>query len=160
MMLKLRHSLKPLGKLRVVRSLLSCPLGKVFLEAPFPGAELDDNATLVARGIHTACVHNENRVDRAGQRCHGIYITSFLIVTRPSLPFPSLKSIFAPPYSQLRPSLDGMYSTKSLQTSLNPSRPSEHPPVRGENMSKRLGGIIGCRDKTSSWHLNGSPYGA
>ena len=24
-------------------------------------------------------------------------------------------------------------------------------------MSKRLGGIIGCKDKTSSWHLNGSP---
>ena len=35
-------------------------------------------------------------------------------------------------------------------------RPSEHPPVRGE-MSKRLvGGIIGHKDKTSSWHLNGS----
>ena len=27
-------------------------------------------------------------------------------------------------------------------------------------MSKRLfGGIIGCKDKTSSWHLNGFPYG-
>ena len=24
-------------------------------------------------------------------------------------------------------------------------------------MSKRLGGIIGCETKTSSWHLNGSP---
>ena len=24
-------------------------------------------------------------------------------------------------------------------------------------MSKRLGGIIGCKDKTSSWHLTGSP---
>ena len=24
-------------------------------------------------------------------------------------------------------------------------------------MSKHLGGIIGCRDKTSSWHLNGFP---
>ena len=24
-------------------------------------------------------------------------------------------------------------------------------------MSKRLGGIIGCQDKTSSWHLNGFP---
>ena len=37
---------------------------------------------------------------------------------------------------------------------LNASRPSEHPPVRGK-MSKRLGGIIGCKCKTSSWDLNG-----
>ena len=27
-------------------------------------------------------------------------------------------------------------------------------------MSKRLGGIIGCKYKTSSWHLNGFPYGS
>ena len=27
-------------------------------------------------------------------------------------------------------------------------------------MSKRLGGIIGCKDKASSWHLNGFPYGS
>ena len=27
-------------------------------------------------------------------------------------------------------------------------------------MSKRLGGIIGCKDKTSSWHLNGFPDGS
>ena len=26
-------------------------------------------------------------------------------------------------------------------------------------MSKRLGGIIGCKDKTSSWHLKGFPCG-
>ena len=26
-------------------------------------------------------------------------------------------------------------------------------------MSKRLGGIIGCKDKTSSWYLNGFPDG-
>ena len=25
-------------------------------------------------------------------------------------------------------------------------------------MSKRLGGVIGCKYKTSSWHLNGFPY--
>ena len=25
-------------------------------------------------------------------------------------------------------------------------------------MPKRLGGIIGCKDETSSWHLNGFPY--
>ena len=31
---------------------------------------------------------------------------------------------------------------------------------QGEKMSKRLGGIIGCNCKTSSWHLNGFPYGS
>ena len=34
-------------------------------------------------------------------------------------------------------------------------RSSEHPPVRGRKMSKRLGGIIGGKYKTSSWYLNG-----
>ena len=41
----------------------------------------------------------------------------------------------------------------------NEPRPSEHPPVRAEKMSKRLGGIKGCKYKTSSWHLNGFPDG-
>ena len=36
-------------------------------------------------------------------------------------------------------------------------RPSEHPPVMGEKMSKRLGGIKDCKYKTSSWHLNRFP---
>ena len=27
-------------------------------------------------------------------------------------------------------------------------------------MSKRLGGTIGCKDKTSSWHINGFPDGS
>ena len=27
-------------------------------------------------------------------------------------------------------------------------------------MSKRLGGIIGCKDQISSWHLNGFPDGS
>ena len=53
--------------------------------------------------------------------------------------------------------LHDIYS--SLKKNLNASRPSEHPSVRGEKMSKRLGGIIGCKDKTSSWHLNGFPDG-
>ena len=38
-----------------------------------------------------------------------------------------------------------------------PSRPSEHPPVMGEKMSKRLGGIKSCKYKTSSWHFNRFP---
>ena len=44
----------------------------------------------------------------------------------------------------------------SLKKLLNvSSRPSEHPPVRGGEMSKcLLGGIIGCKDKT--WFANGS----
>ena len=38
------------------------------------------------------------------------------------------------------------------------SRPPEHPPVMGKKMSKRLvGGIKGCKYKTSSWHLNRFP---
>ena len=36
-------------------------------------------------------------------------------------------------------------------------RPSEHPPVMGEKMSKRLGGIKGCKYKTSLWHSNRFP---
>ena len=45
-----------------------------------------------------------------------------------------------------------------LKKNQNAPRPSEHPPVRGEKCQKRLGGIIGCNYKTSSWHLNGFPY--
>ena len=45
-----------------------------------------------------------------------------------------------------------------LKKNQNAPRPSEHPPViRGEKMSKRLGGIKGCKYKTSSWHLNRFP---
>ena len=36
---------------------------------------------------------------------------------------------------------------------------TEHPPVR-EKMSKRLGGIIGCKYKTSSWYFNVFPDGS
>ena len=35
-----------------------------------------------------------------------------------------------------------------LKKNLSASRPSEHPPVRAGKMSKRLGGIIGCKYKT------------
>ena len=44
-----------------------------------------------------------------------------------------------------------------LNKNQNAPRASEHPPVRGEKMSKRLGGIKGCKYKTFSWHLNGFP---
>ena len=53
-----------------------------------------------------------------------------------------------------------MVVDKSLKKNLNASclkknqnspRPSEHP-TQEEKMSKRLGGIIGCKDKTSTWH--------
>ena len=47
----------------------------------------------------------------------------------------------------------------SLKKNQNAPRPSEHPPVRRGEMSTRLGGIKGCKYKTSSWHLNGFPYG-
>ena len=59
--------------------------------------------------------------------------------------------------SQLKLKILAWYSI--LKKHLNTSRPSEHPPVRGK-MSKRLGGIMGCKDKTSSWHLNGFPDGS
>ena len=36
-------------------------------------------------------------------------------------------------------------------------RPSGHPPVMGGKMSKRLGGMKGCKYKTSSWHSNRFP---
>ena len=42
-----------------------------------------------------------------------------------------------------------LFSTKFhvgfLKKNPNAPRPSEHPPVRGEKMSKRLGGIKGCK---------------
>ena len=41
----------------------------------------------------------------------------------------------------------------------NAPRPSEHPSVRGEKMSKRLGEIKGCKYKAPSWHLNWFPDG-
>ena len=40
----------------------------------------------------------------------------------------------------------GIFSKKNQNT----PRPSEHPPVMGGKMSKRLGGIKGCKYKTSS----------
>ena len=52
----------------------------------------------------------------------------------------------------------GIHCICILKKNQNAPRPSEHPPVRGEKMSKRLGGIKGCKYKTSSWHLNGFPY--
>ena len=47
-----------------------------------------------------------------------------------------------------------------LNKNLNAPRPSEHPPQSGGKISKRLGGIIGCKYKTSSWHLKGFPDGS
>ena len=44
-----------------------------------------------------------------------------------------------------------------LKKNQSTPRPSEHPPVMGGKMPKRLGGIKGYKYKTSSWHLNGSP---
>ena len=46
---------------------------------------------------------------------------------------------------------------QSLKKNQSTPRPSEHPPVMGGKMSKRLGGIKGCKYKTSSWHLNRFP---
>ena len=32
---------------------------------------------------------------------------------------------------------------------------SEHPPSRGEKLSRHLGGNIGCTDKNTSWYFIG-----
>ena len=61
--------------------------------------------------------------------------------------------------SALRLSFSGCVFYYSLKKNQKAPRPSEHPPVRGEKMTKRLGGIKGCKYKTSSWHLNGFPDG-
>ena len=53
----------------------------------------------------------------------------------------------------------GQGSIYFLKKNQNAPRPSEHPPVRGGKKLKRLGGIKGCKYKTSSWHLNGFPDG-
>ena len=57
-----------------------------------------------------------------------------------------------------RPGVQYMY--RFSKKNLNACRPSEHPSVRGKKLSKHLGGIIGCKYKTSSWHLNGFPDGS
>ena len=74
-------------------------------------------------------------------------------------------------FSRKKPELEVMHSGKylsvvesgkvvvCLKKALNASRPSEHPSIMGE-MSKRLGGIIGCKYKISSCHLNGLPDGS
>ena len=54
---------------------------------------------------------------------------------------------------KVKTKFDFLYLKKNQST----PRPSEHPPVMGEKMSKRLGGIKGRKYKTSSWHLNRFP---
>ena len=44
----------------------------------------------------------------------------------------------------------GLGSDGCLTKNQSTLRPSEHPPVMGERMSKHLGGIKGCKYKTSS----------
>ena len=47
-----------------------------------------------------------------------------------------------------------------LKKNQNAPRPSEHPPLRGKNVKTfRWDHSLGCKYKTSSWHLNGFPYG-
>ena len=50
----------------------------------------------------------------------------------------------------LRQEVQKMVLLFFLKKNQNASRPSEHPPVRGKKMPKRLGGIIGCKYKISS----------
>ena len=50
-----------------------------------------------------------------------------------------------------------LFSFLFLKKNQSTPRPSEHPPVMGGKMSKRLGGIKGCKYKTSSWHSSRFP---
>ena len=50
-----------------------------------------------------------------------------------------------------------MFSNMFLKKNQSTPRSSEHPPVMGGKMSKRVGGIKGCKYKTSSWHSNRFP---
>ena len=59
----------------------------------------------------------------------------------------------------LKQASSGWFARPSFKKSLNASKPSNLPPDRGK-MSKRLGGIVGCKDKTFSWHLIGFPDGS
>ena len=51
----------------------------------------------------------------------------------------------------------GTTTSRIFKENQSTPRPSEHPPVMGEKMSKHLGGIKGCKYKTSSWHSNRFP---
>ena len=46
---------------------------------------------------------------------------------------------------------------RGLKKNQSTPRFSEHPSVIRGTISKRLGGIKGCKYKTSSWHLNRFP---
>ena len=41
---------------------------------------------------------------------------------------------------------------------MNASKPFELPSYHGGNLSKRLGGNIGCKDENSSWDIIGLQY--
>ena len=47
-----------------------------------------------------------------------------------------------------------------LKKSQNAPRSSEHPTVTGKKNVKTFSWVIGFKYKTSSWHLNGFPYGS
>ena len=54
----------------------------------------------------------------------------------------------------------GTYFLYIFKKNLNASRPSEHPPVKRENVKTLRWIHIGCRYKTSTWHFNGFPHGS
>ena len=56
-------------------------------------------------------------------------------------------------------SLKTLSGQTCFKENLNASRPSEHPPVRGEN-AKTFRWDHRLQTQTSSWHLNGFPDGS
>ena len=90
--------------------------------------------------------------------------THYYTKIRPLLLLLSLWCFLKKNLNASRPSEHLPVRGKNVKTFLKKNqkapRSSEHPPVRGGKMSKRLGGIIGCKYKTSSWHLKGFPDGS
>ena len=67
-----------------------------------------------------------------------------------------LKTAFKITYNSRNIRVSCCTKSSYLKKNMNAPRPSEHP-VSGGKMSKRLGGIVGCKYETSSWYSNGFP---
>ena len=104
--------------------------------------------------VHQTSLYIESNLDRLGLLSHDQRSQQQTGSWSQTSAFPSETSRFKPVILA-----HGGISVRGLRENRNAPRPSEHPPVRGKKMSKRLGGIKGCKYKTSSWHLNGFPYG-
>ena len=84
-----------------------------------------------------------------------LYVPYFGLACDNGNSFLRLKELFRKNLNASKP------SNYCLKKYLNASRLDLlNIPQSGGKMSKRLGGIIGCKYKASSWHLNGFPDGS